>query len=72
MLNEETYARQIVKVKPHQQDLEDTISVSSIDEEASCQELQSRRQSLAFDGCQSYDIFMKVILNRGWKLEVSA
>lgn len=58
MINEETFVRQVVKIKPHHQDLEE--SVSAADEEASSQELQSRRQSLPSDGCQSYDIFMKV------------
>lgn len=63
MINEETFIRQIVKVKPHQQDLEESISPTNIDidEEASCRELINRRQSLSYDGCQTYDILMKVI-----------
>lgn len=59
MINEETFPRQIVKVKPHQQDMEES-SNSIIDEVTSCQELLARRQSLPSDGCQPYDIFMKV------------
>lgn len=58
MINEETFLRQVVKVKPHHQDFEEAASV--VDEEASCQELQSRRQSLVSDSCVPYDFFMKV------------
>lgn len=61
MINEETFVRQIVKVKPHQH-LEESLSPTTIDEEACNKELQNRRQSLSIDaGCQSYDILMKVI-----------
>lgn len=58
MINEETFVRQIVKVKPHQH-LEDSLTPTTIDEEASNKELQNRRQSLSIDA--GYDILMKVI-----------
>lgn len=62
MINEETFVRQIVKVKPHQNDLEETISTTTVDEEDEAYSLQNyRRQSLPADAYQSYDIFMKVI-----------
>lgn len=63
MLNEETYVRQRVRVKPHpREEAEDAPALASDDEEVGYQEYQSRRQSLSADNLQPYDIFTKVML----------